>query len=88
MATYCKNHVKEEVKELSKTVKGKITRVPTKEGMCGHIGGCITAHDDLYQLKYDQAPREEKPSKKSKAEKTAEGTTATEKPTEETPTTS
>ena len=58
MATYCKNHVEEEVEKLEPVTKGKIERIPTKEGMCGHVGGCNTAHDDLYQLKYEYQPAE------------------------------
>jgi len=97
MATYCKNHVKEEVKKLKPVTKGKIERIPTKEGMCGHVGGCNTAHDDLYRLKYEYQPaKEDKKAAKEAADaaekevesSTAEGTTAEEKPTEETPTTS
>ncbi len=67
MATYCKNHVEEEVKKLKPITKGKIERIPTKEGMCGHLGGCNTAHDNLYQLKYDYRPPKEskKDAKKS-----------------------
>ena len=64
MGTYCKNHVEEEVKKLEKSGV-KVTRVPTKEGMCVHIGGCNTAHDDLFELKYDSEPaKEPKKSKK------------------------
>ena len=96
MATYCKNHVKEEVKKLESITKGKIERIPTKEGMCGHVGGCNTAHDDLYRLKYEYpAPKENvKAAKKAeaKAKDEAETTASTteettsvtgDKPTEE-----
>lgn len=99
MGTYCGNHVLAAVRENAAQSKdGEVIITPTKEGSCGHMGGCNTAHDDLYQLKYDYQP-----SKKSKkaakeaaqaAEKekeaaasSKEGTTAEEKPTEEEPVT-
>jgi len=82
MGTYCKNHVLEEINTAAvQTKDGKVTLKPTKEGSCIHMGGCNTAHDDLYQLEYVYQP-----SKESK--KAAKGTTAEEKPTEEAPTTS
>lgn len=70
MGTYCKNHVLEEVNTAApQSEDGKVTLKPTKEGSCIHMGGCNTAHDDLYQLEYVYQP-----SKKDKkaAKKTAE----------------
>lgn len=99
MGTYCKNHVLAEVNTAAAQTKdGKVTLKPTKEGSCIHMGGCITAHDDLYQLEYVYQPsKEDKKAAKEAAEATekettvssTEETTATaeEKPTEEEPVT-
>lgn len=84
MATYCKNHVEEEVERLSKL--GKVEEIPTKEGTCGHLGGCNTGNVELVGLKceYDikpeskEAPAEEEtPKEETGAETTTETTTET-----------
>ena len=51
MATYCENHVEGEVERLSKL--GKVEQTATKDGTCGHLGGCNTANLGLVELKCD-----------------------------------
>lgn len=59
MATYCQNHVEEEVERLSKL--GKVKETPTKEGMCGHLGGCNTDNLGLVKLECDYGIKQEAP---------------------------
>lgn len=95
MATYCRNHVEEEVERLKKL--GKVKKTKTKEGMCGHLGGCNTDNLDLVELKCDysikqkapETPAEEAtvddnttPEEATIPEEVAKGTTAEEKPQE------
>lgn len=59
MATYCKNHVEEEIKRLKPNAKnGKVKKIPTKEGTCGHLGGCNTDNLELCRLEYEYQPSE------------------------------
>ena len=91
MATYCVNHVEEEVERLSKL--GKVKKTPTKEGMCGHLGGCNTDNLGLVELQCDygkkrKAPKVKEPEVEISTDSgsgtdaivvdTGEGTTATE----------
>jgi len=97
MGTYCGNHILEEVRKASDQAKGgEVTLKKTNEGSCGHSGGCTTAHDDLFELRYEYQPskeakddaaaedKEETDAKKEaeSSEDTAE-TTTKEKPAEE-----
>ena len=95
MGTYCGNHVLAVVREYSDQAKdGEVTIKKTKEGSCGQMGGCTTAHDDLFALKYESNPPEKEESKPepppepepetTDASGTGEdtGTTTTEKPAE------
>lgn len=60
MGTYCGNHVLEEVRKASDQAKGgEVTLKKTKEGSCGHMGGCTTAHEDLFQIRYEYQPSDE-----------------------------
>lgn len=60
MATYCQNHVLDEIRRLApNSDQGAVLVIPTKEGTCGHLGGCNTAHDDLFDLRTKYKPTEE-----------------------------
>lgn len=88
MGTYCGNHVLAVVREYCDNAKnGEVTIKKTKEGTCGQLGGCTTAHDDLFQLRYEAAPREEAKAPPTEPEPTPEPeATATEAATETTTT--
>lgn len=77
MATYCKNHVDEEVKRLIPNVKnGAVKKISTKEGTCGHLGGCNTHNLDLCKLEYEYKPAKEETTATEKAETTETPETA------------
>lgn len=96
MATYCVNHVNEEVERLKKL--GKVKKAKTKEGTCGHLGGCNTGNLDLVELKCDygikqeapkveetaeeESPEEKKPEADMSLDNSGSGTDAEEKPVE------
>ena len=63
MAVYCENHVGEEVERLEKL--GEVEKIPTKEGTCGHLGGCNTGNVNLTELKcdYSQVPNTDEQKK-------------------------
>lgn len=76
MGTYCGNHIGEAVIEnCRKAEHGEVTVKKTKEGTCIHPGGCNTAHDDLYQIRYSydaKADVESRPESPPPAEPTPE----------------
>lgn len=73
MATYCGNHVLEVVREKAPTSEhGAVLLIPTKKGSCGHLGGCATAHDDLFDVRIKYQPTEKQIAEGKAAKKKAD----------------
>lgn len=92
MGVYCEIHVLEQIKEYcAKAKNGEVTIKATKEGTCGHIGGCSSGLDERYQLTYEydakadaasrpappEPPKEEPEEEAPKEESTTETKTET-----------